>query len=246
MAEATLAVSFDASPQMVNVDAISRRDLHERAVAVPDSGADARTVVSVGVPVRGIEVRVVDHRSRPHPPRRVGSIEIRGAAVSRGYLTENGWLDGPIRDGWLSTGDLGYLDEHGSLYVCGRAKDVIVIAGKNIYPTDIERAACAVPGVRAGNAAAIRIDGGDGRESFAVLAESASAADAAESERVRAEIARGVSQAVGYNARAVLVLPPGTLPKTPSGKLQRHKVAELFARVDAEAAGYTARREVPA
>ncbi len=141
--------------------------------------------------------------------------------MSRGYLTENGWLDGPVRDGWLCTGDLGYLDEHGSLYVCGRAKDVIVIAGKNIYPTDIERAACAVPGVRAGNAAAVRIDAGDGRESFAVLAESAQADDPAEAERIRAEIALRVSQAVGYNARAVLVLPPGELPKTASGKLQR-------------------------
>ena len=149
MAETTLAISFDTYRQPVNVDVISRRDLHERAVATPDTGADARSVVSVGVPVTGIEVRIVDERSRPHPPRHIGSIEVRGAAVSRGYLTENGWLDGPVRDGWLCTGDLGYLDEHGLLYVCGRAKDVIVIAGKNIYPTDIERAACTVSG-RAG------------------------------------------------------------------------------------------------
>ena len=246
MAEATLAISFDASPELVNVDVISRRDLHERAVATPDTGADARSVVSVGVPVTGIQVRVVDDRSRPHPPRHIGSIEVRGAAVSRGYITENGWLDGPARDGWLCTGDLGYLDEHGSLYVCGRAKDVIVIAGKNIYPTDIERAACAVSGVRAGNAAAVRIDAGDSRESFAVLAESARADDPAEAEHIRAEIVLRVSQAVGYNARAVLVLPPGTLPKTASGKLQRGKAAELFARIDAEAADYTTRRAVRA
>ena len=246
MAETTLAISFDTYRQPVNVDVISRRDLHERAVATPDTGADARSVVSVGVPVAGIEVRIVDDRSRPHPPRHIGSIEVRGAAVSRGYLTENGWLDGPVRDGWLCTGDLGYLDEHGLLYVCGRAKDVIVIAGKNIYPTDIERAACTVSGVRAGNAAAVRIDAGDGRESFAVLAESAQAGDPAEAERIRAEIALRVSQAVGYNARAVLVLPPGTLPKTPSGKLQRAKAAELFARIDAESVDDTTRRAVGA
>jgi fatty-acyl-CoA synthase len=241
MAEATLAISFDTAPQ-VNVDVISRHDLHERAVATPYTGADARSVVSVGVPVEGMEVRIVDDRSRPQPPRHLGSIEVRGAAVSRGYLTENGWLDGDIRDGWLYTGDLGYLDEHGRLYVCGRAKDVIVIAGNNVYPTDIERAACAVPGVRAGNAAAVRIDAGDGRESFAVLAESKHADDPAEAERIRAEIALRVSQAVGYNARAVLVLPPGSLPKTGSGKMQRGKAAELFASIEAEAAAYTSRR----
>ena len=241
MAEATLAITFDTSRQ-VNVDLISRRDLHESAVATPDTAADARSVVSVGLPVAGMEVRVVDDQARPHPPRHVGSIEVRGAAVSRGYLTENGWLDGPIGDAWLRTGDLGYLDEHGNLYVCGRAKDVIVIAGNNIYPTDIERAACAVPGVRAGNAAAVRIDAGDGRESFAVLAESKQADDPAEAERIRAEIALRVSQAVGYNARAVLVLPPGSVPKTGSGKLQRGKAAELFARIEGQAADYTSHR----
>jgi fatty-acyl-CoA synthase len=241
MAETTLGISFDASPQVVNVDLISRRDLHERAVATPDTGPDARSIVSVGVPVSGVQVRVVDERSRPLRPRRIGSIEVRGAAVSCGYLTEKGWLTGPAANGWLCTGDLGYLDEQGSLYVCGRTKDVIVIAGKNIYPTDIERAACAVSEVRAGNAVAVRIEAGDGRESFSVLAESAQAGNAAEVERIRAEVTRAVNQAVGYNPRAVLVLPPGTLPKTPSGKLRRRKAAELFARIDAESADYTAR-----
>jgi len=235
MAEATLAITFDNSPQ-VNVDRISRIDLQERALATPDAGADACGVVSVGLPVAGMEIRVVDYYSRPRPPRHVGSIEVRGAAVSSGYLTERGWREGAIiRDGWLHTGDLGYFDEHGRLYVCGRTKDVIVIAGNNIYPTDVERAACAVPGVRAGNAVAVRIDAGEFREGFAVLAESKLAADPVEAERIRAEIALRVNQAVGHNARAVLVLPPGSVPKTGSGKLQRRKAAELFARLDAEA-----------
>lgn len=235
MAEATLAITFDNSSQ-VNVDRISRSDLQERALATPHAGADACEVVSVGLPVSGMEIRVVDYYSRPRPPRHVGSIEVRGAAVSAGYLTEKGWRDGAIiRDGWLHTGDLGYFDEHGQLYVCGRTKDVIVIAGNNIYPTDVERAACAVPGVRAGNAVAIRIDAAEFREGFAVLAESKLAADPVEAERIRAEIALRVHQAVGHNARAVLVLPPGSVPKTGSGKLQRRKAAELFARLDAEA-----------
>ena len=142
-----------------------------------------------------------------------------------------GGCEGAIRDGWLHTGDLGYFDEHGRLYVCGRTKDVIVIAGNNIYPTDVERAACAVPGVRAGNAVAVRIDAGQFREGFAVLAESKLATDPVEAERIRAEIALRVNQAVGHNARAVLVLPPGGVPKTGSGKLQRRKAAEMFARL---------------
>ena len=100
------------------------------------------------------------------------------------------------------------------LYVCGRAKDVIVIAGKNIYPTDIERAACAVPGVRAGNAVAVRIDAGDVREGFAVLAESRLAADTVEAERIRAEITRAWSKAVGYTARRrCWCCPPSRYPR---------------------------------
>lgn len=234
MAEATLAITFDNSPR-VNVDRISRSDLQERALATPDAGTDSCRVVSVGLPVAGMEIRVVDHYSVPRPPRHVGSIEVRGAAVSAGYLTEHGWREGAIiRDGWLHTGDLGYFDEHDRLYVCGRTKDVIVIAGNNVYPTDIERAACAVPGVRAGNAVAVRIDAGQFREGFAVLAESKLAADPVEAERIRAEIALRVNQAVGHNARAVLVLPPGSIPKTGSGKLQRRKAAELLARHEAQ------------
>ena len=83
----------------------------------------------------------------------------------------------------------------------------------------------------------------EGYESpFAVLAESKQADDPAEAERIRAEIAHKVSQTVGYNARAVLVLPPGSVPKTGSGKLQRGKAAELFARIEGQAADYTSRR----
>ena len=130
--------------------------------------------------------------------------------------------------------------------MCGRAKDVIVIAGNNVYPTDIERAACTVPGVRAGNAVAVRIDAGDSRESFAVLAESKQADDPAEAERIRAEIALRVSHAVGYNARAVLVLPPGSVPKTGSGKLQRAKAAEFFAQIEGQTVDYTSRKEARA
>jgi fatty-acyl-CoA synthase len=130
--------------------------------------------------------------------------------------------------------------------VCGRAKDVIVIAGNNVYPTDIERAACTVPGVRAGNAVAVRIDAGDSRESFAVLVESKQADDPAEAERIRADVALQVSHAVGYNARAVLVLPPGSVPKTGSGKLQRVKAAELFAQIESGAVDHTSRKEARA
>jgi fatty-acyl-CoA synthase len=155
--------------------------------------------------------------------RVVGRLQIRGNSVTREYLTTAGPRATQDADGWLDTGDEGYLAE-GDVVVCGRRKDVIVMGGRNIYPIDIERAAGRVEGVRPGNVAAVRLDAGARRESFAVAVESARAGDA-EAERIlRKEVAARVVDAVGLRPGAVVVLPPAALPKTPSGKLRRAAV----------------------
>jgi fatty-acyl-CoA synthase len=117
----------------------------------------------------------------------------------------------------------------GEIVICGRAKDVIILAGRNIYPTDIERAATSVDGVRAGNAIAVRLDAGTRRERFAVVAESRHADDAEKVKALRKEIASRVFEAVNARPSAVLVLSAGTLPKTPSGKLRRAAAGEQLA-----------------
>ena len=106
------------------------------------------------------------------PARGVGVIEVRGEPVTRGYTTVAGFISAQDERGWYDTGDLGYLTETGNVVVCGRVKDVIIMAGRNIYPTDIERAACRVAGVRPGCAVAVRLDAGLSRETFAVAVES--------------------------------------------------------------------------
>ena len=106
------------------------------------------------------------------PARGVGVIEVRGEPVTRGYTTVAGFIAAQDERGWYDTGDLGYLTETGNVVVCGRLKDVIIMAGRNIYPTDIERAACRVAGVRPGCAVAVRLDAGHSRETFAVAVES--------------------------------------------------------------------------
>ena len=106
------------------------------------------------------------------PPRGVGVIEVRGEPVTTGYTTVAGFVAAQDDRGWYDTGDLGYLTETGNVVVCGRLKDVIIMAGRNIYPTDIERAAGRVAGVRPGCAVAVRLDAGQSRETFAVAVES--------------------------------------------------------------------------
>ncbi|HET8658509.1 MAG TPA: hypothetical protein VFM55_05875, partial [Micromonosporaceae bacterium] len=133
--------------------------------------------------------------------------------------------------GWLDIGDEGYLTG-GQVVVCGRRKEVIIMGGRNIYPTDIERAAAAVDGVREGNVAAVRLMPGDGvaRESFAVLVESRLAGDPAAEQRIVAAVTTSIVSEVDARPAVVVVLPPGTLPKTPSGKLRRDAARALLNR----------------
>jgi fatty-acyl-CoA synthase len=141
--------------------------------------------------------------------------------VSDGYATMAGFVSALDEQGWYDTGDLGYLTETDSVVVCGRVKDVIVMAGRNIYPTDIERAAARVPGVRQGCVVAVRLDAGRSRETFAVAVESAAWQDPAAVRRIERQVAHEVVVEVDVRPRNVVVLEPGMIPKTPSGKLRR-------------------------
>ncbi|MET0235366.1 MAG: fatty acyl-AMP ligase [Kibdelosporangium sp.] len=228
MAECTLAVSFAPLFTGLTLDYIDAHALEVDRKAVPvEPAPDVRSFAVLGKPLPGIEAQIVAD-GRVAGNREVGEIQLRGEAVTPGYLT----VDGPrsIQDehGWMSTGDIGYLVD-GDIVVCGRAKDVIILAGRNIYPTDIERAATGVEGVRAGNAVAVRLDAGSRRERFAVVVESKLAGDSAEEARLRKEIAGRVFEAVEARPVAVLVLSPGSLPKTPSGKLRRAAAGEQLA-----------------
>ncbi len=129
--------------------------------------------------------------------------------------------------GWYDTGDLGYLTETGTVVVCGRVKDVIIMAGRKIYPADIERAAARVSGVRPGCAVAVRLDVGHSRETFAVAVESATWQDLAEVRRIERQVAHEVVAEVDVRPRNVVVLQPGMIPKTPSGKLRRSHALAL-------------------
>jgi fatty-acyl-CoA synthase len=221
MAETTVAVSFTECGRGLMVDEVDADLLAVLHLAVPASKGRTRRLAKVGRALKGLEVRIVDQSGDVLPARSVGVIHVRGEPVTLGYTTTAGFVAAQDQQGWYDTGDLGYLTETGDVVVCGRVKDVIIMAGRNIYPTDIERAATRVQGVRPGCAVAVRLDAGHARETFAVAVESNVWEDPAEVRRVERQVAHEVIAEVDVRPRNVVVLEPGMIPKTPSGKLRR-------------------------
>jgi len=221
MAETTLAVSFSELGDGLVVDEVDADLLAALRRAVPAAKGNTRRLASLGPLLTGIEARIIDDDGAVLPARGVGVIELRGEPVTPGYTTMGGFIPAQDEQGWYDTGDLGYLMENGHIVVCGRVKDVIIMAGRNIYPTDIERAAGRVSGVRPGCAVAVRLDAGHARETFAVAVESNAYQDPAEVRRIEHQVAHEVVSEVDVRPRNVVVLGPGTIPKTPSGKLRR-------------------------
>ena len=229
MAETALGVSFAPIDTGLQVDEIDAVALEEHRRARPAGDGPARRFPLLGPPLPGIEVRVVGDDGAVLGEREVGVLQLRGDSVTPGYLTVAGPVATQDVDGWLDTGDEGYLTD-GNVVVCGRRKDVIIMGGRNIYPTDIERAASGADGVRAGNAVAVRLEADDSRhrESFLV---------AVESRHTEPELVQGITKdvtsrvvsAVGVRPAEVVVLRPGSLPKTPSGKLRRAATRALLA-----------------
>jgi fatty-acyl-CoA synthase len=229
MAETTVAVSFSVCGSGLVVDEVDADMLAVLHRAVPATSGNVRRLATLGPVLSGLEVRIIDEDANRLPMRGVGVIQVRGEPLSPGYITDAGFISSRDDLGWYDTGDLGYQTERGHVVVCGRVKDVIIMAGRNVYPTDIERAALRVEGVRAGCAVAVRLNAGHSRESFAVAVESNSYEDRAEVHRIQRAVAHEVFAEVDLRPRNVVVLAPGAIPKTPSGKLRRAHALSLVA-----------------
>ena len=221
MAETTVAVSFSECGAGLVVDEVDADLLAVLHRAVPATKGRTRRLATLGRLLNGLEARIVDEDENILPARGVGVIQVRGEPVTLGYATMGGFVAAQDHQGWYNTGDLGYLTETAHIVVCGRVKDVIIMAGRNIYPTDIERAAARVRGVRPGSAVAVRLDAGHSRETFAIAVECKNWGDPAEVRRIEQQVAHEVVAEVDVRPRNVVVLEPGTIPKTPSGKLRR-------------------------
>ncbi|MDP9072671.1 MAG: AMP-binding protein [Actinomycetota bacterium] len=218
MAEITIAGTFPEPGRGLRTDVVDRRLLESDRYAAPVSGGTAsRALARLGRPVAGLEMRICDPQSgATMAEREVGELQIRGTSVTSGYYKHPEATAAAFDGEWLKSGDLAYLVE-GELVVCGRLKDVIIVGGRNVFPEDIERAAAAVDGVRAGNVIAFGVHGRRGKEAVVVVAETR----ADDPQPVRKAVAARVLDVVGLPPEEVVLVPPGSLPKTSSGKLQR-------------------------
>ncbi|HKW90454.1 MAG TPA: AMP-binding protein [Methylomirabilota bacterium] len=186
--------------------------------------------LSVGHPCRGVRVRIMDGDEVVKAGVE-GEICVQSPGVMQGYYNNPEATRQVLSpDGWLRTGDLGFLDADGYLYVTGRLKDVIILGGENVIPADIEEIVDHVPGVRYSAAVGVESER-TGTQRLHVVAEvREQAADAEALSRLVREIAQRVRAERGHRPARVLLVRPSTIPKTSSGKIQRSRLGEMIAR----------------
>jgi fatty-acyl-CoA synthase len=228
MAEATLAVSFSPLGQGLVVDTIDRRALAEDRVAVPagpEADADsARGFVVCGPALPGHVIEVRGDDGTALAERRLGRIFVRGPSIATGYFGEPQASAEVFGDGWLDTGDLGYLVD-GALAITGRSKDLIIVHGRNVWPQDLEWAIEQLPGLRRGDAAAFSVD--DGGDESVVLLVQCRLTDPAARAQLERDVRAVVQQTAAIEGKVVLVRPHG-LPQTSSGKLSRSRARQSY------------------
>ena len=224
LAEAGLAVSFSDPHSEPLVTEFDRDELSAERRAVEGKG---RKLASLGHPMPGLEVAIWDERDSPLAGGAAGKIMVRGPSVSPGYFNDAETTRQTIRNGWLDTGDLGFF-HGGDLYIAGRAKDLIIIRGRNYAPQEIEELAAQAAGVRPGWVVAVSqsIDEDSG-EQLLVLAERDARSKIPEDE-IAAEIRQKVVAGIGLTPYHVQILDPDTLPRTSSGKLRRSDALRMF------------------
>ncbi len=221
LSEASLAVTFSEVSRPFTSRFYDRDLLADERVASEDpAGVE---IVSVGRPLPDFEIRIVDANGEQKPEGEIGRLEVSGPSLMDGYFGQPRETARAIRDGWLDTGDLGFLAS-GELFLTGRSKDLIILRGRNHSPIEVEHALDDVEGVRTGCtlAASFVPDGGAGEE-LVVLAEAMGNQPAGRYPVIAGEMARAVRAATGLDPQHVEVLPPGTLPRTSSGKIRRRQ-----------------------
>ena len=227
LAEATLAVSIMPPGEGIRTELVDEAEL-TGVPTPPDRAPRLRAIVNCGKPVLDTDVEVRSDEGTPLDDRSIGRLWCRGPAIMHSYFRDAAATAQVLVDGWLDTGDMGYLSD-GYVFVVGRAKDMIIVNGKNHWPQDIEWAVEQLGGFKAGDIAAFAVnDGGEDRPTVLVQCRTS---DADELARLRDEIRERVRAVTGM-ACVIELVPPRSLPRTSSGKLSRAKARTLYLQGD--------------
>lgn len=234
LSEATLAVTFSRLDRPFLAQRFDREALARGWAVVCEKGADGegREMISVGRPLPGTRVRIVDPgaSARESLEGKVGRVQVSGPSVMEGYLDRPEATARALKDGWLDTGDLGFL-HRGELYLTGRAKDVVILRGRNYSPSDLEQAVEGLPGLRTGCVVAVSravegktatsVSTASSTEKLWLFVEVRQDATAEERAALPERCAEALLTHCSLSPDSVVVLDPGTLPRTSSGKLRR-------------------------
>jgi fatty-acyl-CoA synthase len=224
LAEATLAVSIMPMGEGIQVELVEETDLTGHA-GPANRPTRYRAIVNCGKAVKDMTIVVRDEDGNPMPDKTIGKIWCSGPSLMKEYFRDPESTAACLVDGWLDTGDMGYLS-NGYIFIVGRAKDMIIINGKNHWPQDIEWAVEQLPGFKAGDIAAFSITTPGGEETPAVLVQCRTS-DESERAKLREQIRDKVRSVTGMQCVVELV-PPRTLPRTSSGKMSRAKARNLY------------------
>jgi acyl-CoA synthetase (AMP-forming)/AMP-acid ligase II len=229
LSEASLAVTFPPARPALKV---TRAD-PARLAATGAATRGSRAYVSLGVPVPGCEVELRDRSGDLVEPDQVGRVHVRGASVMAGYYGLREATAAVLRDGWLDTGDLGFVHD-GELHLCGRVKDLVIVRGANHPPQEFEECLDGLAGVRAGCAVALGfVPPDEHEEALLLLVETQPPVP----DDLVATISSAVVSRTGIRPHTVRLLAPGTLPRTSSGKLRRTEAGRRFAAGELSAPG---------
>ena len=232
LAESAVGLTFPPLGRKPRVDRIGRERFESAGAALPCSESDASPLrfVSEGKALPGHEVRVVDDASDEMGERVQGHIQFRGPSTMQGYFKNPTATAAVMRvDGWVDTGDLGYLAD-GELFVTARIKDVIIKGGRNLYPQEVEEVASEVEGVRRGCVAAFGVsDQRLGTERLVIVAETRET-DRSRQDQIAAQILTRVDAHLGLPPDIVRLVAPQTVPKTSSGKIRRDSCKQMYLR----------------
>jgi 1-acyl-sn-glycerol-3-phosphate acyltransferase len=229
LAESSVALTMSPIGRPARIDALAREPFERRREVRPAAPADRQALrfVASGLPLPNHQVRIVDAAGQALGERFEGHVQFRGPSVTSGYFRNPDATREVMHDGWMDSGDLGYQAD-GELFITGRVKDIIIQAGRNICAPEVEEAAGAATGIRKGCVAALGIhDPALGTERLVVVAETRER-DRARWDTLRAAVQDVVTAAIGVPPDEVVIARPGTVLKTPSGKVRRGAIRDAY------------------